>query len=257
MSLLAIDLSISKIKAAAKATSSVTQAAPTQATSVTAPTSSPTTQPRSGKQNDSSRRSNQHGGNRRQRQAEMGSQPQDLVDYLDKAIKEKDIRRVYVGIEYECPMGHRQLASPDLVAAVMGIKSCVKSGRVDVGRLIAENGLPLFLQCTCNKPGCLAQLQRIYFVTPENPSSLRFVFNPIVQFSIPLELQKSTGALSGANIQPMLFSLGKEVIVSGTDHAVVILRLPYIYATPRKSLIQNGPNTPYKCSFLPNFIKVV
>jgi hypothetical protein len=268
-----LDISISKVKAAARALPAKTAAAaspvspqgtPKTPSGVKMPSSpSPVKQPISpapqqrgvGRQqaNPSGDRRGRRGGNME------ASQSQDLVEYLDKALKEKDTRRAYIGIEYECPLGHRSFASPDLVAAMMGLKSYVKGGKVDVDRLLSEQELPVFIACPCGK-NSLAQLQRIYFVSPELSSSLRFSINPTVQFSIPSEamgvkLSASGSKLPSESAAPTIaFRLGTQVVISGSEYSITVIRFPYVYSTPRKPLVQTGPNTPYRVTLLPHAI---
>lgn len=257
------DLSISKVKAASKqsAQNSSAQASKPVAKTAASPSksaSSPVQAPRGGRQVQP-----QSGANDRRNRRPNGesSQSQDLVDYLDKALKEKDMRRAHVGIEYECPLGHRQFASPELIATAMGFKAYVKGGKVDLERLLSEQELPMFLPCACGKPNAFAQLLRIYFVTPEGASPLKFGLNPIVQFSIPNTTKPaSTSQTSsdGENAAPtMSFHLGSQVVVSAAEHSVSVIRFPLIYSTPRKSLIQTSPNAPYHCCLLPNAIKPI
>eukprot|EP01122_Echinamoeba_exundans_P000134 TRINITY_DN10118_c0_g1_i1.p1 TRINITY_DN10118_c0_g1~~TRINITY_DN10118_c0_g1_i1.p1 ORF type:complete len:986 (+),score=151.58 TRINITY_DN10118_c0_g1_i1:38-2995(+) len=273
------DISISKVKAAARVapaksvaagTASVSpQGTPKTPSGVKLPSSpSPVKQPSSPspQQRGPGRQQANPGGRAGRRGNMEAPQSQDLVEYLDKALKEKDTRRAYVGIEYECPLGHRSFANADLVAAVMGLKAYVKSGKVDLDRLLSEQELPVFIPCPCGK-NSLAQLQRIYFVTPEVSSSLRFSINPIVQFSIPPEAMgaklsasgpKNPSAEGGSGSVPTItFQIGSQVVIPGSEYSIVVIRFPYVYSTPRKPLVQTGPNVPYKVSLLAHAIKPV
>ncbi|XP_076452120.1 LOW QUALITY PROTEIN: nonsense-mediated mRNA decay factor SMG8-like [Babylonia areolata] len=84
--------------------------------------------------------------------------------------------RVYIGMEYECPRGHRFFcSSPDKVIKVLGNCS-VK----DTANRLVNTDMPLYTPCHCHTPkGFLAQLMRVYTVTPEGP--LRVVLQPKVR----------------------------------------------------------------------------
>lgn len=74
--------------------------------------------------------------------------------------------KVFIGIEYECPRGHRfMLAGPDKV-----LRPSPNSMVKDTGHKIAESDMPLYFPCPCraSKP-LTAQLMRLHVVTPKAP----------------------------------------------------------------------------------------
>lgn len=82
--------------------------------------------------------------------------------------------KVFIGVEYECPSGHRfMLSAPDkMLKATPG--SMVK----DTGHKIAESDMPLNFPCVC-RAGKMAQLMRLHVVTPKAPVSC--TLNPKIQ----------------------------------------------------------------------------
>ncbi|XP_012940822.2 protein smg8 [Aplysia californica] len=89
--------------------------------------------------------------------------------------------RVYLGMEYECPRGHRFFCSgPDKVIKV-STNSIVKD---NASRLVHVD-MPLYTLCQCKQPkGCMSQMMRVYVVTPRDiPScpSVRVLIQPSVQ----------------------------------------------------------------------------
>ncbi|XP_052821205.1 nonsense-mediated mRNA decay factor SMG8-like isoform X2 [Mya arenaria] len=85
--------------------------------------------------------------------------------------------RVFVGEEYECPRGHRFCCSgPEKIIKV----SSTSSVKDNANKLINMD-MPLYcpcLHCRSSK-GYMAQLMRIYIVTPDGP--LQVSVNPLVQ----------------------------------------------------------------------------
>lgn len=74
--------------------------------------------------------------------------------------------KVFIGVEYECPRGHRfMLAAPDRV-----LRAAPGSIVKDTGHKIAESEMPLYFPCPCRlgKP-LTAQLMRLHVVTPKAP----------------------------------------------------------------------------------------
>ena len=89
---------------------------------------------------------------------------------VDKRISVK----VFIGIEYECPRGHRFMVSaPD-----KPMKS--SSTMREAANKLVTSDLPLYMACPCRitKP-LTAQLTRLHVVTPKAP--LHITLNPQVQ----------------------------------------------------------------------------
>lgn len=87
--------------------------------------------------------------------------------------------KVFIGVEYECPRGHRfMLSAPDKVLRPSS-NSMVK----DTGHKIAESDMPLYFPCPCRAAKPLtAQLMRLHVVTPKAP--VHCTLNPRVSCCI-------------------------------------------------------------------------
>ncbi|XP_050420698.1 nonsense-mediated mRNA decay factor SMG8 isoform X3 [Adelges cooleyi] len=127
--------------------------------------------------------------------------------------------KIFIGVEYECPRGHRFMCSaPDkiLTTASNGI---VKEN----GNKVSNSDMPLYFPCPCSSSAPLmAQLMRIHIVTPKAP--VHVTLNPMVQ---PDE-------------NGPIFVTGFDKPVELTQSTYWVLRLPYIYAGDR------GPYVPPK-----------
>ncbi|PVD35298.1 hypothetical protein C0Q70_02258 [Pomacea canaliculata] len=88
--------------------------------------------------------------------------------------------RAYIGLEYECPRGHRFFCSaPDKVIKVLG--SCTVK---DTAHRLLNVDMPLYTPCHCRAgKGYLAQLMRAYAVTPDAP--VRILLQPFVRPAPP------------------------------------------------------------------------
>lgn len=72
--------------------------------------------------------------------------------------------KVFIGMEYECPQGHKfMLSAPDKI-----LKATPGSMVKDTGHKIAESDMPIYFQCAC-RAAKIAQLMRIHIVTPKAP----------------------------------------------------------------------------------------
>lgn len=68
--------------------------------------------------------------------------------------------KIFIGVEYECPRGHRFMSSsPGRVLKATGA-GLVK----DSAQLITQNDVPLYLPCPCPYRYVLTILQKISFV---------------------------------------------------------------------------------------------
>ncbi|XP_014207374.1 protein SMG8 [Copidosoma floridanum] len=130
--------------------------------------------------------------------------------------------KIFVGVEYECPRGHRFMAAtPDKVLKATGIGT-VKDNGNKVTSSTAD--MPLYFPCPCRQPKPLiAQLMRIHVVTPKAP--VHVTLNPRVQPGPP---------------PCPIFVTGCEEPIKLSQSAYWILRLPYVY------MGEKGPYLPPK-----------
>lgn len=116
--------------------------------------------------------------------------------------------KVFIGVEYECPHGHRFMcSSPDRMLRT------TSTGLVkDNANKIANSHMPLYFPCLCRaaKPQ-VAQLMRVHVVTPKAP--VHVTLNPRVQ---------------PGHAAPIFFPGNKEP-VRLSQSAYWVLRLPFVY----------------------------
>ncbi|XP_060084858.1 nonsense-mediated mRNA decay factor SMG8-like [Ylistrum balloti] len=131
-----------------------------------------------------------------------------------KKISPKDVGelsvRVFLGDEYECPRGHRFFCSgPEKIIKVSNT-STVKDNATKLVNL----DMPLYCSCPhCrSSKGFLAQLMRLYIVTPDSP--LRITLCPQIQPAPP---------------PCPLFGLGFEGPVELPPGGLWCLRIPHVY----------------------------
>ncbi|XP_039282793.1 protein SMG8 [Nilaparvata lugens] len=135
--------------------------------------------------------------------------------------------KIFVGVEYECPRGHRFMCSgPDKVLKTSG------------GGLVKDNGnkvtgcdMPLYFPCPCRptKPP-IAQLMRVHVVTPKAP--VHVTLQPRVQPAPP---------------PCPVFVTGCQQPIKLSQSAYWVLRLPYVYHGER------GPYLPPKDATSQNY----
>ncbi|KAL1497183.1 hypothetical protein ABEB36_008182 [Hypothenemus hampei] len=124
--------------------------------------------------------------------------------------------KVFIGMEYECSLGHRfMLSAPDRI-----LKAAPGSIVKDTGHKIAECDMPLYYPCSC-RPGKIAQLMRLHVVTPKAP--VYCTLNP--------------------KIQP---TAGSPIFISTTNgptkltqSAYWVMRLPFAYVADKEHFKQN------------------
>ncbi|XP_064611274.1 nonsense-mediated mRNA decay factor SMG8-like isoform X2 [Liolophura sinensis] len=77
--------------------------------------------------------------------------------------------RAYLGMEYECPRGHRFFCSgPEKIIKV----SSTSTVKDNANKLLSMD-MPLYCPCHCrSSKGFMAQLMRVFVVTPEGPLSI-------------------------------------------------------------------------------------
>uniref|UniRef100_A0A2S2PTR6 Nonsense-mediated mRNA decay factor SMG8 n=2 Tax=Schizaphis graminum TaxID=13262 RepID=A0A2S2PTR6_SCHGA len=127
--------------------------------------------------------------------------------------------KIFIGVEYECPRGHRFMCSgPDKILTTAG-NGIVKEN----GNKVSNSDMPLYFPCPCSSAPLMAQLMRIHVVTPKAP--VHVTLNPMVQ---PDE--------NGGPI----FVTGFDTPIELTQSTYWVLRLPYVYAGDR------GPYLPPK-----------
>uniref|UniRef100_A0A8D8WAV3 Nonsense-mediated mRNA decay factor SMG8 n=1 Tax=Cacopsylla melanoneura TaxID=428564 RepID=A0A8D8WAV3_9HEMI len=142
--------------------------------------------------------------------------------------------KIFIGVEYECPLGHRFMASgPDKI-----LKTCGQGIVKDNGNRVTSSDMPLYFPCPCrsssNTSGgsgnntnstsgsggsskrLLAQLMRLHVVTPKAP--VHVTLNPRVQPAPPPCPTFVTGVTEPIRL---------------TQSAYWVLRLPYVYAGER------------------------
>ncbi|KAL3280595.1 hypothetical protein HHI36_003827 [Cryptolaemus montrouzieri] len=125
--------------------------------------------------------------------------------------------KVFIGLEYECPAGHRfMLSAPDKV-----LKAAPGSIVKDTGHKIAESDMPLYFPCAC-RAGKIAQLMRIHVVTPKAP--VNCTLNPKVQ--------------PGSNAPIFVPTVDGPIKLSQSSYWV--LRLPFVYVADKEHYSQNN-----------------
>lgn len=124
--------------------------------------------------------------------------------------------KVFIGMEYECPQGHKfMLSSPDKI-----LKATPGSMVKDTGHKIAESDMPLYFPCAC-RAAKIAQLMRIHIVTPKAP--VHCTLNPRVQ--------------PAANAPIFVPTFDGPLKLSQSSYWV--LRLPYVYVADKEHFPQN------------------
>ena len=121
--------------------------------------------------------------------------------------------KLFVGIEYECPRGHRFMSSsPGRVLKATGA-GLVK----DTAQNVTQNDVPLYLPCPCpysrGGKALIAQLMRIHIVTPK--ASVHLSLEPKVRPAPPP--------------CPEFVAMPGSEALALTPSSYWILRLPYIY----------------------------
>uniref|UniRef100_A0A1B6DBY3 Nonsense-mediated mRNA decay factor SMG8 n=3 Tax=Clastoptera arizonana TaxID=38151 RepID=A0A1B6DBY3_9HEMI len=121
--------------------------------------------------------------------------------------------KIFIGVEYECPRGHRFMCSaPDRVLKTSGT-GLVK----DNGNKVTGCDMPLYFPCPCtNTKPLIAQLMRVHVVTPKAP--VHVTLDPKVQ---PAPSPCPT------------FVTGCQEPMRLSQSAYWVLRLPYVYVGER------------------------
>ncbi|XP_066261419.1 nonsense-mediated mRNA decay factor SMG8 [Euwallacea similis] len=124
--------------------------------------------------------------------------------------------KVFIGVEYECPSGHRfMLSAPDRM-----LKAAPNSIVKDTGHKIAESDMPLYFPCSC-RAGKIAQLMRLHVVTPKAP----------VYCTVSPKVQPAAGS--------PIFITNSDGPKKLTQSAYWVLRLPFAYEADKEHFKQN------------------
>ncbi|GFS04651.1 protein smg8-like [Elysia marginata] len=160
--------------------------------------------------------------------------------------------RVYLGMEYECPRGHRFFCSgPDKIIKVSS-NSIVKD---NASRLVHMD-MPLYTSCHCKQPkGCLAQMMRVYVCTPRDISSvpsLRVLVNPLVQPAPPNPSHPAGTAVSSSSSPGCpQFHPGLDAPLELPADGIWVIRLPSIYQDEHQVyLMPSDHQTLHSCVLL-------
>lgn len=132
--------------------------------------------------------------------------------------------RTYIGNEYECARGHRFICSADDKMVKANNSGVVKETAV---RLV-DSDMPLYFPCPCrtSKP-FLAQLTRLFVVTPESP--ILITLNPRVQPAPAPCPVFYPGIKSGITLPPA---------------SLCVLRLPFVYVGLEGPISHPAENQP-------------
>ncbi|ORX50960.1 hypothetical protein DM01DRAFT_1408942 [Hesseltinella vesiculosa] len=140
-----------------------------------------------------------------------------------KRSRQENKVRGFLGAEYECPKGHRFLSCGDGRICKLGHKGHPK----EHGKYFVQQDLPLYVLCPCNfadyghatmNPDILAQLQRLYIVTPD--ADITISMKPKIMMKVP-DSDKS-----------IEIDLGFQERVVLPRNGLFVLRLPFIYRHP-------------------------
>lgn len=166
----------------------------------------------------------------------------------------------YIGLEYECSAGHRWFATPQVLSS-FGITPTASSSSsdsllslLDMQSILDRERIPIYTTCTCAKK--TAQLQRIYVVTPKDPS-VRLTFNLLVEvvgkknmdaYTI-IQQEKSLEDEESKEIPKLRLDSGIQDHLVLPQDTLVCIRLPYIYSYNDKPLLQGKMMSNAQCRF--------
>ncbi|CAG8613753.1 4507_t:CDS:2, partial [Acaulospora morrowiae] len=126
--------------------------------------------------------------------------------------------RGYLGVEYECPIGHRFMSCGQGHVCKLGHAGHIK----ETAHTLLEQDLPIYILCPCNSSTnnspTFAQLQRIVIVTPDSSASM--ILNPVIKNCKDEE----------AVVSPIYnFQNNDDQGISLSRNSLIVLRLPYIH----------------------------
>jgi len=126
--------------------------------------------------------------------------------FTPEAPREKLTVKVFIGLEYECPRGHRFMVSgPD---KPMKSSSTMRGAAQD----LVSSDMPLYMACPCRlKAPPVAQLIRLHLVTPKAP----------VHITLLPQVQPVPGG--------PVFVTGWDTPAKLSISSYWVLRLPYVY----------------------------
>lgn len=135
--------------------------------------------------------------------------------------------KIFIGMEYECPKGHRFIMSgPDKI-----VQSSDVNTAKNLGSKVAYNDMPLYYPCRCQAANPLvAQLMRVHIVTPKAPVNV--IVEPKVR-------------IGNRTTNPLIFTTGLAEPVKLSQSDYWMLRLPYVYQTEEAPILpptQVDPN---------------
>jgi len=165
----------------------------------------------------------------------------------------------YIGLEYECHGGHRWFATPQVLAS-FGIAPATSSSSsssftaLDMQSILIRERIPIYTPCTCGKK--TAQLQRIYVVTPKDPS-VRLTFNLLVEVigktskddMTKRQQDKVLDDEEDDETPKLRLDSGIEDHLVLPPDTLVCIRLPYIYSFNDKPLLQGKLASNTQCRF--------
>ncbi|CAG8561680.1 2805_t:CDS:10 [Ambispora leptoticha] len=135
-------------------------------------------------------------------------------------LNNQNFSRGYVGVEYECPNGHRFMSCGDGQVCKRGHINHTQESAKD----LLDKDLPIFILCPCNNtlngpPTITAQLQRIIIITPD--SHLSVILNPSIKDSNNQDVEVSPIV----NLDDKQQTQINEIILP--SNSMTVLRLPY------------------------------
>lgn len=181
------------------------------------------------------------------------SKSKNSVELLEKKGKTVTIK-AYIGLEYECPLGHRFICSgPDRIVRLFN-NGTVKD---DAYKLL-NCDMPLYTACPCRNtkesPSYMAQAMRAFIVTPPGQVTEKIdeKKSTMVNISIKPQVQPNPQPC------PIFWPSFDDSIVLDDDN-IWVLRLPYIYTNDEKKPFYRPKNfeTLNSCKLLKGMFSVV
>ncbi|CAF0716244.1 unnamed protein product [Brachionus calyciflorus] len=146
------------------------------------------------------------------------------LELLDKQKSRTVTIKAFIGLEYECPLGHRFICSgPDRIVRLSS------NGNVkDDAYKLLNCDMPLYTACPCRNakesPPYMAQAMRLFVVTPPGNVIEKTEDKKMTKINIELKIHVQP------NPQPCpIFWPTFEDTIVLEDNSIWVLRLPYIY----------------------------
>jgi len=143
-------------------------------------------------------------------------------DAVGKETRDGSSIRCYIGMEYECPYGHRFICSaPDRLAKL----SSSGSLKDDASKLL-NGDMPLYTACPCRNskdmPPFMAQLMRVFIAIPNiSQQNDQQLSTPSVHILLQPKVQPNPTPCP-------IFRPSYEGSIKLTDNSIWVLRLPYV-----------------------------